>query len=175
VAEREQIPEIEPTAQLLIVVAARFSRLNNKVLSQLEIPLTYRQHRLLVRVSEGHTSLAALAAFGNLTLPTVSESVDGLVRRGLLTRGEDPDDRRLRQLRLTPLGHSACVAGQLALGRVTEDLLQVLPEEARSRLHDSLSTIYEAATTYFRSEEPGKATPGGTASRRAKDRRAGLP
>jgi DNA-binding MarR family transcriptional regulator len=45
--------------------------------------LTYRQHRILVRVSEGHTSLAAIAALGNLTLPTVPESVDGLVRRGL--------------------------------------------------------------------------------------------
>ncbi|MBC6461052.1 MarR family winged helix-turn-helix transcriptional regulator [Actinomadura sp. HBU206391] len=165
---------------MLIVVAARFSRLNNKVLSQLEIPLTYRQHRLLVRVSEGHTSLAALAAFGNLTLPTVSESVDGLVRRGLLTRGENPDDRRQRHLELTPLGHSAGVAGQLALGRVTEDLLRVLPEESRHQLHQSLSTIYEAATTYFRSGDPGKSTPGGAASRSAespgvKGKRPGLP
>jgi DNA-binding MarR family transcriptional regulator len=152
VTESERIPDIEPTAQLLILAAARLTRLHGKVLGQLAVPLTYRQHRLLVRVSEGHTSLAALAAFGNLTLPTVSESVDGLVRRGLLTRTARAGDRRARPLGLTPQGRSACVAGQLALGEVAEGLTGGLSEENKRLLHESLTTIFDAATVYFQAE-----------------------
>lgn len=158
----EGIPDIEPTAQLLILAAARLNRLHGKSLGRLAVPLTYRQHRILVRVSEGHTSLAAVAAFGNLTLPTVSESVDGLVRRGLLTRKARDGDRRAVQLGLTPLGRSACVAGQLALGEVTENLIRDLSAEQRHQLRASLTTIFEAATTHFRAELSG--TTGGTTS-----------
>src|SRR6266545_4053686 len=164
--DSERIPDIEPTAQLLILTAARLSRLHGRVLGQLAVPLTYRQHRILVRVSEGHTSLAAIAAFGNLTLPPVSESVDGLVRRGLLTRRERTGDRRALHLGLTPLGRSACVAGQLAVGEVAEHLIRELPGEQRRLLHESLTTVFDAATTYFQAElsstpagekRPGKA------------------
>jgi DNA-binding MarR family transcriptional regulator len=157
VAGDERIPEIEPTAQLLILAAARLNRLHGRVLGRLTVPLTYRQHRILVRVSQGHTSLAAIAAFGNLTLPTVSESVDGLVRRGLLTRKTREGDRRAIHLGLTPLGRSACIAGQVALGEVTESLVRDLPEEQRSGLHESLTKIFDAATTYFQAELTGTA------------------
>src|SRR5688572_9659618 len=84
----------EDLGVLLVSASARLSRLYGRVLGQLDTPLTFRQHRLLRRVDEGHTSLAALAAFGNLTVPTVSESIEGLVRRGLLNRQENPQNRR---------------------------------------------------------------------------------
>lgn len=157
-AADEGIPEVEPTAQLLILTAARLSRLHGRVLGRLTVPLTYRQHRILVRVSEGHTSLAAIAAFGNLALPTVSESVDGLVRRGLLTRRERTDDRRALHLGLTPLGRSACIAGQQALGEVAEHLTGTLRGEQRRLLHESLTAIFEAATTYFKADLSGLPT-----------------
>jgi MarR family transcriptional regulator, organic hydroperoxide resistance regulator len=152
VAEDQQIPEIDPTANLLVVVAARLNRLTGRVLSRLDIPLTYRQHRLLYRVSQGVTSLAALASYGNLTLPTVSESIDGLVRRGLLIRRPDPEDRRQRHLELTELGRSACTAGQLALGKIMEELINDLPPEHRDVLHETLASVYDAATTHFKAD-----------------------
>lgn len=150
--DSERRSGIEPTAQLLILAAARLTRLHGRVLGQLAVPLTYRQHRLLVRVGEGHTSLAALAAFGNLTLPTVSESVDGLVRRGLLTRTARAGDRRARPLGLTPQGRAACAAGQEALGEVAEGLLSELSDEHRRVLHEALTTVFDAATAYFQAE-----------------------
>jgi len=155
VTDDEQIPEIDPTAHLLVVVAARLNRLTNKVLSQLDIPLTYRQHRLLYRVSKGTTSLAELASYGNLTLPTVSESLDGLVRRGLLIRRPAPQDRRQRHLELSDLGRSACTAGQLALGKIMEDLINDLPPEHREVLHETLASVYDAATTHFKADRSG--------------------
>lgn len=143
---------------LLVTVAARLNRLHGRVLGQLETPLTYRQHRLLRRVGEGHTSLVALATLANLTVPTVSESIDGLVRRGLLDRQENPQSRRSIVLSLTPAGRAAKEAGDVALAAVSDRLLQTVPDGDQQVLHKSLAAIYDAATELF--QQPDSA--GGT-------------
>lgn len=140
------------TGALLISAAARLNRLYGKELAQLDNPLTFRQQRLLMRVREGHSSLATLAAFGNLTVPTVSESVDVLVRKGFMTRKENPESRRSQLLSLTPLGAKALDAADAALRDVNEFLLAGLPEEQRVALHRSLTTIFDRATTRFRAD-----------------------
>lgn len=134
---------------LLVSVSARLSRLYGRVLGQLDTPLTFRQHRLLRRVAEGSSTLAALAAFGNLTVPTVSESVEVLVRRGLLNRKENPQNRRSIVLSLTPEGLDAKLAGDEALRAASDRLLHALSEERRQLLHDSLASVYDAATEVF--------------------------
>jgi len=144
----------EDLGVLLVSVSARLTRLYGRVLGQLGTPLTFRQHRLLRRVSEGHSSMAALASFGNLTVPTVSESVEVLVRRGLLNRQENPQNRRSILLSLTPAGREAKEAGDAALGAVSDRLLHAVPEERRQILHDSLASVFEAATEIFQHPDP---------------------
>lgn len=144
---------VDETGVLLTSVAARLTRLYGKVLSQLEVPLTFRQQRLLMRVREGHTSLAALAKFGNLTVPTVSESIDLLVRRKLMTRTEHPESRRSLLLTLTPLGEQACAAAQEALAKANAFLLSDIPEDRKDILHESFKTVFDAATTYFLTDQ----------------------
>ncbi|GAA0936138.1 MarR family winged helix-turn-helix transcriptional regulator [Pseudonocardia zijingensis] len=136
--------------ELLVSVSARLSRLYGRVLGQLDISLTYRQHRLLRRVSEGHTSMAVLAEIGNLTVPTVSESVEGLVRRGLLDRQVNPQNRRQMVLSLTAEGRRAKEAGDVALEGVNGRLLRAVPDEHRQVLEESLASLYGAATEAFR-------------------------
>ena len=58
------------------------------LLSSLEVPLTFRQYRTLTRVACGCASPSQLAAIGNLSLPMVSENVEILVRRGLMTTSQ---------------------------------------------------------------------------------------
>jgi DNA-binding MarR family transcriptional regulator len=135
--------------ELLPVVAARLSRLYGKVLSQLGTQLTYRQFRTLDRVTEGHTSLVALAQLSNLTLPTVSENVDNLVRRGLLSRREHPDDRRSVVLEITRLGRNARDEARVALNKVSADLLTDVPERSRATLGRALGSIFDAATAHL--------------------------
>ena len=152
---------LEETADLLVLSSARLSRLYSGVLSRLEVPLTYRQHRLLVRVGQGHSSVAVLATFGNLTMPTVSESISVLVRRGFLTRREDPDDRRITRVELTPLGREASQAGQEALEEASTDLLRDLPGGVHEVFHQALTTVFDRATRYFQHEmEDAGASPG---------------
>ena len=153
----------EDLGVLLVSVSARLTRLYGRVLGQLDTPLTFRQHRMLRRVSEGHTSMAALATFGNLTVPTVSESVEVLVRRGLMNRQENPQNRRSLLLSLTPEGRAAKEAADVALAGVGEQLLQAVPQERQQLLQESLASIFDAATEIF--QQPNPAGPSTAAAR----------
>ena len=45
-----------------------------------------------------------LAEVFGVSVPSMSRAVDGLVKKGLATRVEDPDDRRARQVKITGSG-----------------------------------------------------------------------
>ncbi|MHA6696094.1 MarR family winged helix-turn-helix transcriptional regulator [Homoserinimonas sp. A520] len=135
--------------ELLVTVAARLRRLNTIVLGNLATPLTFRQYRTLTRVMGGYTSLGQLAVRANLTLPTVSETVDGLARRGLMETRPSEVDRRAIVLSVTEAGAVAAAAGDVALREVIETLTLGLSEDKRAELTDSLRIVYEAATAYF--------------------------
>jgi DNA-binding MarR family transcriptional regulator len=45
-----------------------------------------------------------LAELFGVSVPSMSRAVDALVKKGLATRLEDPDDRRVRQVRITARG-----------------------------------------------------------------------
>lgn len=45
-----------------------------------------------------------LAEVFGVSVPSMSRAVDGLVKKGLATRIEDPDDRRVRQVKITAAG-----------------------------------------------------------------------
>jgi DNA-binding MarR family transcriptional regulator len=48
--------------------------------------------------------LSDLADVFGVSVPSMSRAVDGLVKKDLATRVEDPDDRRVRQVRITGRG-----------------------------------------------------------------------
>ena len=50
------------------------------------------------------SSVKSLAERLGVSLPSASRAVDGLVKRGLGTRAEDPDDRRVRRVALSAKG-----------------------------------------------------------------------
>jgi DNA-binding MarR family transcriptional regulator len=115
-------PEIEAGLALL-EIAPRLTRLENTVLGELDPPLTFRQYRFLERVSQGHTTITALGRLATITLPAVSESVDVLVRRGLLARSPSERDRRESHLTVTAAGSSALIAAREVLDELAATLL----------------------------------------------------
>jgi DNA-binding MarR family transcriptional regulator len=152
-AESAQAPLLEAnTGQLLVSVAARLTRLHTRLLGRLDTPLTFRQYRTLLRVQAGCSSLTELASFGNLTIPTVSEGVDVLVRRGLLTRGPNPEDRRAISLEITPAGIEAAASADAVLEKVANVLISRVSPEGRALLPETLTSIFDAATEYFQDE-----------------------
>ena len=62
------------------------------------------QMGMLMKVSVGPCTMSSLARHMAVSLPTISKSVDMLVRRGWLERWIDKHDRRQTMVRLTPQG-----------------------------------------------------------------------
>ena len=66
--------------------------------------MTEEQFQVLRRICKGSASVSALAEASQTSRSAVSKAVDALVRRGLVTRSQDPEDRRNVPLALTDEG-----------------------------------------------------------------------
>jgi DNA-binding MarR family transcriptional regulator len=104
----------------MLRAVSRMHRLQIDELGKLEIELTMRQFHILERISAGHTSLSELSRLSHRSLPSTSESVDGLIRRKLLTRRVLATDRRSVVLGLTKRGTQALEAGTELLNEMGE-------------------------------------------------------
>jgi DNA-binding MarR family transcriptional regulator len=119
-----------------------------------ELDLSFTQIKALCALdTEGEErSVKALAESMQVSLPGMSRAIDGLYERGLVDRREDPVDRRMKRVRLTPAGRATTTSlaeGRLvgiknflsslsdeeadALGRVLGQILASRPEIARLR------------------------------------------
>jgi DNA-binding MarR family transcriptional regulator len=67
-------------------------------------PLAPAQMGSLMRIGAGPCTMSDLARHQAVSLPTMSRSVDMLVRRGWVERGAGRSDRRQSMVRLTPRG-----------------------------------------------------------------------
>ena len=68
--------------------------------------ITVGQFHILRRIRNGLDSVSRLADDRHTTRPAISRAVDVLVNRGLVTRTQNPDDRRHIQLSLTVEGQA---------------------------------------------------------------------
>jgi DNA-binding MarR family transcriptional regulator len=95
----ETIPPIwrQTRSQIRMVARQRFN-------------LTVEQFQALRRIRKGHNSVSALAEEGRLSRSQASRAVEALVRRGLVTRLTDADDRRYIHLSLTAAGEETLSA-----------------------------------------------------------------
>jgi DNA-binding MarR family transcriptional regulator len=86
-------------------------------------------------------SLKTLADEIGLSLPATSRSVDALVHRGLVTRTENADDRRLKAVRATE--EARALVNKLIELRVAgiSDFVGTLSEQERADLAHALSPI----------------------------------
>jgi DNA-binding MarR family transcriptional regulator len=108
-----------------------------------ELDLSISQIRMLHLLTGPleEASLKALADEIGLSLPAVSRSVDALVHRGLVTRTENADDRRLKAVRATDAAR--VLAGRLIELRVAgiSDFVGSLSPEERAGLATALTPI----------------------------------
>lgn len=139
-----------PDGLWLFELAPRLTRLENAVLQDVEPGLTFRQYRILRRVVEGETTITAIGKHATITLPAISESVDGLVRKGLLERHTDARDRRAANLVLTDAGHRALADGQQRLDVLAESILEGMPARRRQQLRRDVSRVRDRVTTLLR-------------------------
>jgi DNA-binding MarR family transcriptional regulator len=67
--------------------------------------ITLDQFHILRHIRRGRGSVSELAEIQQISRPAISQTVDILVDKGLVSRQTDADDRRYIRLELTPTGN----------------------------------------------------------------------
>ena len=68
--------------------------------------ISIEQFQILRLIRSGRCSVSELAMAKNISRPAISQAVDALANKGLLTRIQDAQDRRHMQLALTESGNT---------------------------------------------------------------------
>ena len=92
------------------------------------------QMGMLMKIDAGPTTMSDLARSQAVMLPTVSKSVDLLVRRGWVARWIDKQDRRQTHVRLTPKGRRILGDIKARAERHMAERLAPLDAQERSEL-----------------------------------------
>ncbi len=149
------------TAQLAEQLQRFFHRVMKGDQSELlalvaELDLTMPQIRAMfvLDTTDHALALTELAPQMGLSVAAAGRAVDGMVRNELVSRTEDPADRRIKRLALTEHGRAA-------LGRLTEARLvalrrfaQTLGERERDGLAGALGAVFDHWESEQREEAP---------------------
>jgi DNA-binding MarR family transcriptional regulator len=110
-------------------------------------PLAPAQFGTMMKVATGPCTMSDLARHQAVSLPTVSKSIDALVRRGFIERCVDPIDRRQTLVRLTPAGERKMADVRRRAEEFVARKLNVLSSEERAQVvtaTDLLTRIIES-------------------------------
>jgi len=95
-------------------------------------------------------SLSMVADHLDLSLPTVSRMVSGLVQRGYMQRKSSEDDRRHVSLSLRPRGQAVMREARSATQKFLSQKFEALPQEQR----EALIVAMQALRDVFEQEMP---------------------
>jgi DNA-binding MarR family transcriptional regulator len=133
-----RIVEIVPYLNRTIAREARHE------LDQERGTLTLTHIRLLAHARrQPGCSLGELADAREVSLPTMSKMVTGLVEKGILTRTQDPANRRLVRINLTPEGESLYLQIMSRVQQRLARLLRGLSQEDRAAIVRALECLAE--------------------------------
>jgi DNA-binding MarR family transcriptional regulator len=104
-------------------------------------PLAPAQMGSLMRIGAGPCTMSDLARHQAVSLPTMSKSVDMLVRRGWAERGAAKQDRRQSMVRLTPRGRRVLADIQQRAERHVAETLAPLTPADRAQLSAALRML----------------------------------
>jgi DNA-binding MarR family transcriptional regulator len=104
------------------------------VLGELELSMTQMKTLSMLDDCLQEVSVKELSDLLGLSLPATSRTVDGLLRRGLLSRHEDAEDRRIKRVRLT--GEGRAVVQRIVTARLQglEAYASTLSDDQRDQL-----------------------------------------
>jgi len=117
-----------------------------------ELPLSQLRCAVMIREQEGQKMLD-LAHHLGVTLPALSQIVDKLVRREMVERRADPDDRRIVRLYLTDSALRVMREGDKARRERIERAVSLLSQNDTDLAIDSMERVADAAERSQRRSE----------------------
>jgi DNA-binding MarR family transcriptional regulator len=100
-------------------------------------------HALLHIFHAGECRVSEIAVLSGATPAAASQLVERLVRQGLVERGEDPENRRIKKLHLTHKGLDLLHEG-MASNRFLFELMSALPARQRQVVETAFRYLAQA-------------------------------
>ncbi len=108
--------------------------------------LSFTQVNVVMRLFHGGiSSVSDIGEHARVTSAAASQTVDQLVQLGLIERTEDPNDRRAKQLTLTPKGRALIKNVIEARSKWIESLANSLTPEQQELVISAFTLLTEAA------------------------------
>jgi len=146
-------PDMDPLVVALIMAVAPLIKDSQTEVMTItaELDLTLSQLRMLFALDRARTDLAVneLADQVSLSMAAAGRAVDGLVRGGLLSRREDPLDRRIKRIGLTAAGKRAIDQIGAARRHSVERFVDALNETERAALTAAVATLGALTRKHF--------------------------
>lgn len=134
--------------QISGTVARTAARLGRQVDAALAmVDLSSAQYRMLFQLSDGAEASTTLARKLEVSAPSVTAVVDGLVNRGLIVRSHSELDRRKVSLELTDEGRAVLVAADESVNERLMHVAGFVDESQAQKLIEDLSLWAEALDT----------------------------
>jgi DNA-binding MarR family transcriptional regulator len=122
-----------------------------------ELELSLSQLKLLMILDrDGERTLKDLAEALVLSLPAASRAVDGLVKRKMVVRREDVDDRRQKRVAISAKGSGV-------IGRLNQARLVAIQQALENLTTDERATLAGALAPLFARQEIAALRPHGDA------------
>ena len=141
--ESEAPAAVQETARLLTALAPR---LNRAVRGQVrpKAGLSMPQFILLRALRHGPLPAGQLAQRFGVSRPTITRTVDTLVKKGLVERHVDASDRRVAMISLTADGKALHESTEQIAESYLSGLLEQLPIERVALIHEASRDLIEA-------------------------------
>ena len=146
-------PDMDPLAVALIMAIVPLIKDSQTEVMTVtaEFDLTMSQLRMLFVLDKARADLAVneVADQVALSMAAAGRAVDGLVRGGLLSRREDPIDRRIKRIGLTDAGKRAIEQIGAARRHSVERFVGALNKTERAALAAAVATLGELTRKHF--------------------------
>lgn len=128
---------------ILDVVPPVMRHIKNEMRYLAKAELTVPQFRVLARLSRSVHTNRELAEWMGVSPPTMTRMVDVLVKKNLVRRQSQKDNRRQLELTLTEKGHSTFDRLRGAVQQKLMEKISRLPEERKAHLTSGLRVLRE--------------------------------
>ena len=126
-------------------ILRRFERVTHAQLKNCCAHVTLAQCLVLLEIDEGgELSMSQLASRLRLDASTLSRTIEGLVRRQLVERLREEQDRRVVRIRLTSEGRSVCRSIHEENDGHYIRILERIPESRRGTVIKNFETLVQA-------------------------------
>lgn len=123
-----------------VTALAFASRTLEKALEQMTLP----QYRVLTLITNSPERASRIAEGADVTRPSLTGLLDGLVAKGWVARSDVDGDRRGVSLAITPAGEAAYALARTAMGEAVQDLLGHADGKTARRALDGLTALHKA-------------------------------